>query len=41
MRADPTVGAIHLTDSSCPWAYSTEPFLRALAWRFVEVWFPA
>jgi 2-hydroxychromene-2-carboxylate isomerase len=31
-----SVEAIHFTDPSCPWAYSAEPFMRALEWRFGE-----
>src|SRR5947209_19974285 len=31
-----SVEAIHFTDPSCPWAYSSEPFMRALEWRFGE-----
>jgi 2-hydroxychromene-2-carboxylate isomerase len=30
------VETIHFTDPSCPWAYSAEPFMRALEWRFGE-----
>jgi 2-hydroxychromene-2-carboxylate isomerase len=29
-----TVEVLHYTDSACPWAYSAEPFLRALEWRY-------
>jgi 2-hydroxychromene-2-carboxylate isomerase len=29
-----TVEAIHFTDPSCPWAYSAEPLMRALEWRY-------
>jgi 2-hydroxychromene-2-carboxylate isomerase len=36
MSEHPTVEAIHFTDPSCPWAYSAEPFQRALEWRFGE-----
>jgi 2-hydroxychromene-2-carboxylate isomerase len=32
----PTVDAIHFTDPSCPWAYSAEPLMRTLEWRFGE-----
>jgi 2-hydroxychromene-2-carboxylate isomerase len=28
------VDVIHFTDPSCPWAYSAEPLMRALQWRF-------
>jgi 2-hydroxychromene-2-carboxylate isomerase len=28
------VDVIHFTDPSCPWAYSAEPFMRALEWRY-------
>ena len=28
------VDVIHFTDPSCPWAYSAEPVMRALQWRF-------
>jgi 2-hydroxychromene-2-carboxylate isomerase len=28
------VEVIHYTDPSCPWAYSAEPFMRALEWRY-------
>ena len=24
----------HYTDPGCPWAYSAEPFVRALEWRY-------
>ena len=30
----PTIDVIHFTDPSCPWAYSAEPLLRTLEWRF-------
>jgi 2-hydroxychromene-2-carboxylate isomerase len=30
----PTIDAIHFTDPSCPWAYSAEPLMRTLEWRF-------
>jgi 2-hydroxychromene-2-carboxylate isomerase len=32
----PAVDAIHFTDPSCPWAYSAEPLMRTLEWRFGE-----
>jgi len=28
------VEVVHYTDPSCPWAYSAEPFMRALEWRY-------
>jgi predicted DsbA family dithiol-disulfide isomerase len=28
------VEVLHYTDPACPWAYSAEPFLRALEWRY-------
>ena len=28
------VDVIHFTDPSCPWAYSAEPLMRTLQWRF-------
>jgi 2-hydroxychromene-2-carboxylate isomerase len=28
------VEVVHHTDPSCPWAYSAEPFMRALEWRY-------
>ena len=28
------VEVVHFTDPSCPWAYSAEPYMRALEWRF-------
>jgi 2-hydroxychromene-2-carboxylate isomerase len=28
------VEVAHYTDPSCPWAYSAEPFMRALEWRY-------
>ena len=28
------VDAVHFTDFTCPWAYSAEPYLRKLEWRF-------
>jgi 2-hydroxychromene-2-carboxylate isomerase len=30
------VGVTQYTDPSCPWAYSAEPFLRGLEWRYGE-----
>jgi protein-disulfide isomerase-like protein with CxxC motif len=30
----PVVDVIHFTDPSCPWAYSAEPLMRTLQWRF-------
>jgi 2-hydroxychromene-2-carboxylate isomerase len=30
----PTIDVLHFTDPSCPWAYSAEPLMRALEWRF-------
>jgi 2-hydroxychromene-2-carboxylate isomerase len=34
------VAVIQYTDPSCPWAYSAEPFIRGLEWRYGEglVW---
>ncbi|HYX84107.1 MAG TPA: DsbA family protein [Gaiellales bacterium] len=29
-----TVEVVCFTDPSCPWAYSAEPFMRALEWRY-------
>ncbi|HEY3766257.1 MAG TPA: DsbA family protein [Gaiellales bacterium] len=39
MAAEP-VHVTQYTDPSCPWAYSAEPFLRALEWRYGDglVW---
>jgi 2-hydroxychromene-2-carboxylate isomerase len=34
VNATPAVDVIHFTDPSCPWAYSAEPLMRALQWRF-------
>jgi 2-hydroxychromene-2-carboxylate isomerase len=34
VNASPAVDVIHFTDPSCPWAYSAEPLMRALHWRF-------
>jgi len=28
------IEVLHYTDPACPWAYSAEPFLRALEWRY-------
>jgi 2-hydroxychromene-2-carboxylate isomerase len=28
------IEVVHYTDPSCPWAYSAEPFMRALEWRY-------
>lgn len=28
------VEVVHYTDPGCPWAYSAEPFVRALEWRY-------
>ncbi len=28
------VDVVHYTDPGCPWAYSAEPFIRALEWRY-------
>jgi len=28
------VEVLHYTDPACPWAYSAEPFFRALEWRY-------
>ena len=28
------VEVVHFTDPACPWAYSAEPFMRALEWRY-------
>jgi 2-hydroxychromene-2-carboxylate isomerase len=33
MATEPVSVTVH-TDPSCPWAYSAEPFLRGLEWRF-------
>ena len=33
MAAEP-VTVTQYTDPSCPWAYSAEPFLRHLEWRY-------
>jgi 2-hydroxychromene-2-carboxylate isomerase len=30
------VEVVHYTDPSCPWAYSAEPFMRALEWRYAD-----
>jgi 2-hydroxychromene-2-carboxylate isomerase len=30
----PAIDVIHYTDPSCPWAYSAEPVMRTLEWRF-------
>jgi protein-disulfide isomerase-like protein with CxxC motif len=30
----PPVDVIHFTDPSCPWAYSAEPLMQTLQWRF-------
>ena len=32
--ADAPVRVTQYTDPSCPWAYSAEPFLRGLEWRY-------
>ena len=32
--ADAPVRVTQYTDPSCPWAYSAEPFLRSLEWRY-------
>ena len=32
--ASTPVEALHFTDPSCPWAYSAEPFMRALEYRY-------
>jgi len=39
MLHDP-VEVTQYTDPSCPWAYSAEPFMRGLEWRYGEglVW---
>ena len=29
-----SIDVVHYTDPGCPWAYSTEPFVRALEWRY-------
>ncbi len=29
-----SVRVVHFTDPGCPWAYSAQPFLRSLEWRF-------
>ena len=34
--ADAPVRVTQYTDPSCPWAYSAEPFLRGLEWRYGE-----
>lgn len=35
LRAVPApVEVLHYTDPACPWAYSAEPFFRALEWRY-------
>jgi protein-disulfide isomerase-like protein with CxxC motif len=34
VHATPAVDVNHFTDPSCPWAYSAEPLMRALQWRF-------
>ena len=34
MSEHPAVDVIHFTDPSCPWAYSAEPLMRTLQWRF-------
>jgi 2-hydroxychromene-2-carboxylate isomerase len=36
MSEHPAVDVIHFTDPSCPWAYSAEPLMRTLQWRFGE-----
>ena len=28
------IEVLHYTDPACPWAYSAEPYLRALEWRY-------
>ncbi len=28
------IAVVHYTDPGCPWAYSAEPFVRALEWRY-------
>lgn len=28
------IEVVHYTDPGCPWAYSAEPFVRALEWRY-------
>lgn len=28
------IDVVHYTDPGCPWAYSAEPFIRALEWRY-------
>ena len=34
------IEVVHYTDPGCPWAYSAEPFVRALEWRYGDglVW---
>jgi 2-hydroxychromene-2-carboxylate isomerase len=34
VNRSPAVDVIHFTDPSCPWAYSAEPLMRTLQWRF-------
>jgi 2-hydroxychromene-2-carboxylate isomerase len=34
VNQNPTIHVIHYTDPSCPWAYSAEPLMRTLEWRF-------
>ena len=34
VTTSPVVDVIHFTDPSCPWAYSAEPLMRTLQWRF-------
>ena len=29
-----SIDVVHYTDPGCPWAYSAEPFIRALEWRY-------
>ena len=29
-----SISVVHHTDPGCPWAYSAEPHLRALEWRY-------